>query len=231
MTRSKWFWKITLDPLRMMEFRVSKASTVSNMTAFTRHQLSIDIFFSFPWNMTLKYKMQLSEGSWYKILHSKSRTLCFSKDFFFWRFVSRSDVPKFRKQFSRLLCKDYQGKLTLLEPLHNPCPETAVLQRQREKTLGYSRTGMQTSPSESVILIPLPRCLTSSSAGGRIATAKIVRNIRTHFQWRFQWPERMRKVHTNTNKHWRPSWLFNEYTGDNETSTIHPGIPKQGHTF
>ena len=37
----------------------------------------------FPWNMTLKYKMQLSEGSWDKILHSKSRTLCFRKEEFF----------------------------------------------------------------------------------------------------------------------------------------------------
>ena len=64
----------------------------------------------FPWNITLKYKMQLSEGSWDKILHSKSRprVRCFSKeDFFLWRFVSRSDTPKFRKYFSRLLCKDY----------------------------------------------------------------------------------------------------------------------------
>ena len=35
--------------------------------------------------MTLKYKMQLSEGSWDKILHAKSRTQCFSKEeiFFF----------------------------------------------------------------------------------------------------------------------------------------------------
>ena len=32
-----------------------------------------------PWNMTLKYKMQLSEGSWDRILHSKSRTQWFSK--------------------------------------------------------------------------------------------------------------------------------------------------------
>ena len=37
---------------------------------------------------------------------------------FFWRFVSRSDIPKFREYFSRFLCKHYQGKLTtLLEPL------------------------------------------------------------------------------------------------------------------
>ena len=66
--------------------------------------------------------MQLSEGSRDKILHSKSRTRCFSKgEFFsfFWRFVCRSDTPKYRQSFSRLLCKDYQAKLTtLLEPLH-----------------------------------------------------------------------------------------------------------------
>ena len=38
----------------------------------------------FLWNMTLKYKMQLSEGSWDKILHSMSRTQCLWKeDFFF----------------------------------------------------------------------------------------------------------------------------------------------------
>ena len=74
--------KITLDPLRKIESRVSRASTVSIITAFTRHQLSIYIFFSFPWNMTLKYKIQLSEGSWDKILHSKSRTQCFSKEDF-----------------------------------------------------------------------------------------------------------------------------------------------------
>ena len=42
------------------------------------------------------------------------------RNIFHWRFVSRSDTPKFRKWFSRLLCKDYQGKLTtLLESLHN----------------------------------------------------------------------------------------------------------------
>ena len=35
----------------------------------------------FPRNMTLKYKMKLSEGSWDKILHSRTR--CFWKDFFF----------------------------------------------------------------------------------------------------------------------------------------------------
>ena len=52
----------------------------------------------FPWNMTLKYKMQLSKGSWDKILHSRSRTVFFEgRTFLFWRFVSQSDTPKFRK--------------------------------------------------------------------------------------------------------------------------------------
>ena len=52
----------------------------------------------FSWNTTLKYKMKLSEGSWDKILHWKLRTQRFWKeDFFFWRFVSRSDRPKFRE--------------------------------------------------------------------------------------------------------------------------------------
>ena len=36
---SDWFKKIALDPLRVAEYRVSKASHVSITTAFTRHQL------------------------------------------------------------------------------------------------------------------------------------------------------------------------------------------------
>ena len=34
----------------------------------------------FPWNMTLKYKMKLTEGSWDKILRSKLKTQCFWKE-------------------------------------------------------------------------------------------------------------------------------------------------------
>ena len=37
----------------------------------------------FPRNMALKSKMKLSDGSWNKILHSKSRTLCFWQEEFF----------------------------------------------------------------------------------------------------------------------------------------------------
>ena len=40
----------------------------------------------FPWNMTLKHEMKLSEGSWDKILHSKLRTQCFWKEEFFFFF-------------------------------------------------------------------------------------------------------------------------------------------------
>ena len=76
----------------------------------------------FPWNMTLKYKMQLSEGSWDIILHSKSRAQCFWKEEknFLAVWLSKRYIPKFRQWFSRLLCKDYQGKLKkkLLESLH-----------------------------------------------------------------------------------------------------------------
>ena len=40
----------------------------------------------FPRNMTLKFKMKLSEGSWDKILHSKSRTQCFWREEYFFFF-------------------------------------------------------------------------------------------------------------------------------------------------
>ena len=52
----------------------------------------------FPWNMTLKHKMLLSEGSWDKILHSMSRTVFFEGTNIFSGGLSlRSDTPKFRK--------------------------------------------------------------------------------------------------------------------------------------
>ena len=63
-----------------MENRVSKASTVSIITAFTRHQLSIDIFFSLvSIKYDIKIQMQLSEDSWDEVLHSKSRTQGFRR--------------------------------------------------------------------------------------------------------------------------------------------------------
>ena len=59
--------------LKPQLFQLSQHSPVTNcrLTSSSAY---------FPWNMTLKYKMQLSEGSWDKILHSKSRTQCFSKE-------------------------------------------------------------------------------------------------------------------------------------------------------
>ena len=44
----------------MMEYRVSKASTVSIITAFTRHQLSIDNFFSL---LSMKYEIKLEKAA------------------------------------------------------------------------------------------------------------------------------------------------------------------------
>ena len=90
--RSHWIhlgWWSTGSP-KLHLFQLSQHSHVTNCRL---------IFSSayFPWNTTLKYKMQLSEGSWDKILHSKSRTVFFEGRIFFWRFVSRSDTPKFRK--------------------------------------------------------------------------------------------------------------------------------------
>ena len=93
------FNRSQLDPLKMMKYRVSKALTVSIVTAFTRHQLSVDSFFSL---LSMKcdiiiQKCSYLKVSWGKILHAKSRTQCFSNEEFFRRFVSRSDTPKFRK--------------------------------------------------------------------------------------------------------------------------------------
>ena len=96
--RSHWIhlgWWSTGSP----KFRLFQSSQHSHVT--NCRLISSSAYF--PWSMTLKYKMQLSEGSLDKILHSTSRTQCFSKEelFFFWggrggrgRFVSRSDTPK-----------------------------------------------------------------------------------------------------------------------------------------
>ena len=80
--QSDWFLKITSDPLRMMEYRVSRTSAASITTAFTRHQLSIDIFFSF---LSMKYDIKIQNAAIWRflrktILHSKSRTQCFLKE-------------------------------------------------------------------------------------------------------------------------------------------------------
>ena len=73
--RSHWIhlgWWSTGSP-KLQLFQLSQHSHVTNCRLISSSAY-------FPWNMTLKYKMQLSEGSWDKILHSKSRTQCFSKE-------------------------------------------------------------------------------------------------------------------------------------------------------
>ena len=94
--RSHWihlgWWSAGSAKLQL--FQLSQHSHVTNWWLISSSAY-------FLWNMTLIYKMQLSEGFWDKVLHSKSRTQRFSKKkiffFFFWRFVSQSDTPKFRK--------------------------------------------------------------------------------------------------------------------------------------
>ena len=73
--RSHWIhlgWWSTGSP-ELQLFQLSQHSYVTNCRLISSSAY-------FPWNMTLKYKMQQSEGSWDKILHSKSRTQCFSKE-------------------------------------------------------------------------------------------------------------------------------------------------------
>ena len=73
MTRAKQLvLKLTLDPLRMMEYRVSKASTVSIITTFTHHQLSTDVFFSL---LSMKYDIKIQKCSYLKVPEIKSYTL------------------------------------------------------------------------------------------------------------------------------------------------------------
>ena len=90
--RSHWIylgrWRTGSPKLQL--FQLSQHSYVTSCEL-----ISSSAYFS--WSMSLKYKMQLSEGSLDKILHSKSRIQCFWRDFFFWRFVSRSDKPMFQK--------------------------------------------------------------------------------------------------------------------------------------
>ena len=75
--RSHWIhlgWWCTGSP-KLQLFQLSQHSYVTNCRLISSSAC-------FPWNMILKYKMQLSEGFWDKILHSKSRTLFFDGRFF-----------------------------------------------------------------------------------------------------------------------------------------------------
>ena len=95
--RSHWIhlgWWSTGSP-KLQLFQLSQHSHVTNCRLISSSAY-------FPWSMTLKYKMQLPEGSWDKILHSKSRTQRFSKEEFFFSSGGLSleaITPKFRKQF------------------------------------------------------------------------------------------------------------------------------------
>ena len=84
-----WGWRSTGSP-KLQLFQLSQHSQVTSCRL-----ISISAYF--PWNMAFKSKMKLSEGSWNKILLSKSRTQFFGRKNFFWWFVCRSDRPKFRK--------------------------------------------------------------------------------------------------------------------------------------
>ena len=73
--RSHWIhlgWWSTGSP-KLQLFQLSQHSQVTNCRL-----ISTSVYF--PWNMILKYKIQLSESSWDKILHSKLKTQCFSKE-------------------------------------------------------------------------------------------------------------------------------------------------------
>ena len=68
-------WASSGSP-QLQLFQLSQHSHVTNCRLISSSAY-------FPWNMTLKYEMQLYEGSWDKIPHFKSRTQCFwNEDFF-----------------------------------------------------------------------------------------------------------------------------------------------------
>ena len=76
--RSHWIrlgWWSTGSP-KLQLLQLSQHSDVTNCWLISSSAY-------FPWNMTLKYKMQLSRSSWDKTLHSKWRTLFFEGRFFF----------------------------------------------------------------------------------------------------------------------------------------------------
>ena len=82
-------WWSTWSP-KLQLFQLSQHSPVTNcrLTSSSAY---------FTWNMTLKNKMQLSEGSWDKILCSKSRTQCFSKEEVFFLVVCLCPLKRYTK--------------------------------------------------------------------------------------------------------------------------------------
>ena len=121
--RSHWIhihlgWWSAVSPKRQL-FQLSQDSHVINCRL-------ISSLAYFPWNMTLKYKMQLCEGFWDKILHSKWRTLffgghCFSKEDFFsgglsLEAIHQNSGSSFRDFFVGTTMQE--KPTTFLEPLH-----------------------------------------------------------------------------------------------------------------
>ena len=84
--RTHWIhlgsWSI--GPPMLQLFQLSQHLHVTNcrLISVTNCRLISSSAFC-PWNITLEYKKQLSEGFWDKIPHSKSKTKCFSKEDFF----------------------------------------------------------------------------------------------------------------------------------------------------
>ena len=117
--RSHWIhlgrWSTGSPKLQL--FQLSQHSQVTNCRLISSSAY-------FPWNVTLKYKMQLSEGSRDKILHSKSRTQCFleGRNIFFLRFVFRSDIPSSGSIFRDFFVKTTkESEQPFLELLHRLC--------------------------------------------------------------------------------------------------------------
>ena len=73
------WWSTGSPKLRL--FQLSRHSHVTNCPVISSSAY-------FPWNMTLKYEMQLSEGSWDKILHSLSEDTVFFEGRFFFFFLA-----------------------------------------------------------------------------------------------------------------------------------------------
>ena len=101
--RSHWIhlgWWSTGSP-KLQLFRLSQHSHVTSCRLISSSAY-------FPWNMTVTYKMQLSEGFWDKILQSKSRPQRFSEEEFFSGGLALEPI----QQSSRSSFRDFLVKTT-----------------------------------------------------------------------------------------------------------------------
>ena len=120
-----------------MELWVSKASAVSIITAFTRHQLSIDVFFSLlSTKHDIKKCLYLKAPEIKSYILSPGQNVFLRKNFFLAVCLSKryTKVPEvvFATVFF-FFCKDYQGKLTtFIELLHS---RTSFRLRKRESLI------------------------------------------------------------------------------------------------